>query len=1363
MCIRHLKIGFISCCFSLMISGAAMGDDLEIYLGSGNSSITYNPNVLFIMDTSGSMGSKDGTSQSRMLRVQNALKDTLNAATNINAGLMRFSDFGGPILYPIRPIDDYVTPEMVVSISDENDDAHEIAASVSLSGEPLVLSQGKQTLFTGLRFQNLNIPQGAVITSAFIRFTSHAFNSAETVMTIDAELSADSAAFSNTESDLSSRTLSTNTIIWDTDNGFPLAGQTVSTPELSSLVQEIVDQSDWCGGNDMSFIIRSTGATASSARQALSFEEGSGRSPQLVIKYDDSSATGCVAGTHTYQVSSQQDNSEEKSNGYDATGKELTFRSASNRYIGLRFQNLSIAQGATISSAYLIFTAYQNGSGYASFDIQASDQADAEDFSNHTRYMLRDKAKTIITPWTDIPNWQRNQSYPSPDISASIQAVIDRGDWQSGNDLMLILSNFNGRRGAYTYNGKPSGATQLVIEFAGNATPGSTSTVREHLIGKVDELAASGLTPIVDTLYEAVQYYGGLPVDYGLRRGTSSVSSTVRRNTRVSHRLSYEGGNSVLPSGCSDTNLSASACINEYIPAGASYSTPIVDQQCQTNNHIVLLSDGIANNNHSQSKIQSLLGINNCLASSQGEHCTLDLVKNVSKSADSVIDSRIVTHTIGFATGSTAASFLNKLALQSGGSFHQADNSSELINAFQSILRSVKDVNATFVSTGVAVNQLNRLTHKDELYFALFKPSEGTIWPGNLKKYKIDGDKILDKNGADTIDDGTGFFSENAHSYWSTLSDGNDVRLGGAAAKLDLVRQVYTFDSPGSIMTSSNQLHESNSNITLNDLAISTQPDASALRNELLKWARGVDVQDDDADGSITDVRLTMGDPIHSQPVIINYAEDDSAIFVATNHGFLHSFDPETGEENFAVIPKTLLSNLHDFYLNASTFSHVYGLDGHLVPRKVGDQHWLYVGMRRGGNNYYVFNVTNKTAPKLEFSIEGGSTGFEKLGQSWSKPTLTKIKIGDTSTEVMIIGGGYDEQQDDKTIRSPDSVGNAVYIVDANTGALIWSASNEGADLNLPEMQYSIPARISVIDREADGYADHMYVVDTGGQLFRIDIANGEALSDMFNSKLMADFGGETEETNRRFYYGPDVSEINLSGQPYYAVALGSGFRAHPLNETIQDQFYLIQDDGVFTLDENGNYTFPEHTILPAALYDASAHLLTSGNEEQRQIASNAFADKPGWLINLDSGGEKVLAAPFMLNYKVFFTTYVPATASTSLCAPPTGNSRAYLVDIVSGNAVTDLNKDGTLQHEDRYAQLKQTGIAPETKILIEDIVQPVVCLGTECTSAVIAIDEDGEAQECGSDFSCLAENIYGRFERVQRSSWKTETERADP
>jgi|TARA_B100000035_G_scaffold312420_1_gene323839 type IV pilus assembly protein PilY1 len=95
-----------------------------------------------------------------------------------------------------------------------------------------------------------------------------------------------------------------------------------------------------------------------------------------------------------------------------------------------------------------------------------------------------------------------------------------------------------------------------------------------------------------------------------------------------------------------------------------------------------------------------------------------------------------------------------------------------------------------------------------------------------------------------------------------------------------------------------------------------------------------------------------------------------------------------------------------------------------------------------------------------------------------------------------------------------------------------------------------------------------------------------------------------------------------------------------------------------------------------------------------------------------------------------------------------------------NGNAVTDVNNDGEVNDADRSAELKQTGIAPETKILIEDIVSPVVCLGTECVSAVIDVDEDGNDEACTNAFECLAENIYGRFERIQRGSWHSETER---
>jgi type IV pilus assembly protein PilY1 len=518
--------------------------------------------------------------------------------------------------------------------------------------------------------------------------------------------------------------------------------------------------------------------------------------------------------------------------------------------------------------------------------------------------------------------------------------------------------------------------------------------------------------------------------------------------------------------------------------------------------------------------------------------------------------------------------------------------------------------------------------------------------------------------------------------------------------------------------------------------------------------------------GSATNInaglmRLRMGDPIHSQPVIINYSDTDSAVFVSTNHGFLHSIDAQDGSENFAIAPKELLANLHYFYSDGSSFSHQYGLDGDLVVRNVGDKIYLYLGMRRGGNNYYVFDVTAKMDPKLKFTINGGQGEFENLGQSWSRPILTKIKIGNDVKDVMIIGGGYDEDQDEKTVRSQDSVGNSVFIIDANDGSLLWSASNENADLILDDMKYSIPASVSAIDRNNDGLADHIYVADMGGQLFRLDIYNGKNKNELVSGGLLASFTGDTAQENRRFYYGPDVSEITLGQEQYYAVAIGSGFRASPLDTVIEDEFYLIKDTGVFNTDDEGKFLLPSSAFTQESLYDATEHRLTSSNSQEREIEAKALLEKNGWRIRLNSGGEKVLASPLILDYKIFFTTYLPASASDSLCIEPSGNSRAYLVNMRNGNAVADINRNNEKEPQDRFAQLAQTGIAPDTKILIENIAQPVVCLGAQCVSAVIEIDDNGNEVACGSAFECLAQNIYGRFERVQKDTWTTEIEKS--
>ena len=100
-------------------------------------------------------------------------------------------------------------------------------------------------------------------------------------------------------------------------------------------------------------------------------------------------------------------------------------------------------------------------------------------------------------------------------------------------------------------------------------------------------------------------------------------------------------------------------------------------------------------------------------------------------------------------------------------------------------------------------------------------------------------------------------------------------------------------------------------------------------------------------------------------------------------------------------------------------------------------------------------------------------------------------------------------------------------------------------------------------------------------------------------------FRSDIEADNRRFYYGPDISEISLDTDHYYAVVLGSGFRAHPLNTTINDHFYMIKDEGVFTLDENGDYGLPSTPLGLNNLYDATEHLLTSSDSVAKELVSD--------------------------------------------------------------------------------------------------------------------------------------------------------------
>ncbi|MFK7808241.1 MAG: lamin tail domain-containing protein, partial [Saprospiraceae bacterium] len=115
----------------------------------------------------------------------------------------------------------------------------------------------------GIRFQNIPFPQGAIINKARIQFTS-AFPTASvgpSNLTIEAELSANSSTFSNAANDVSNRPTGSESINWQPEEWTVLNAATEKerTPDLSVLVQEVVDQSNWSEDNAISFIFSGTG------------------------------------------------------------------------------------------------------------------------------------------------------------------------------------------------------------------------------------------------------------------------------------------------------------------------------------------------------------------------------------------------------------------------------------------------------------------------------------------------------------------------------------------------------------------------------------------------------------------------------------------------------------------------------------------------------------------------------------------------------------------------------------------------------------------------------------------------------------------------------------------------------------------------------------------------------------------------------------------------------------------------------------------------------------------------------------------------------------------------------------------------
>jgi len=588
----------------------------------------------------------------------------------------------------------------------------------------------------------------------------------------------------------------------------------------------------------------------------------------------------------------------------------------------------------------------------------------------------------------------------------------------------------------------------------------------------------------------------------------------------------------------------------------------------------------------------------------------------------------IQTYILGVGLSDQAKAKLDTMAVHGGtdvfGHAHYADNPQQMIDALDRVFSDIIERSYSFISPTVPSV---RVVDNDFLYLSSFTPNATPFWPGSLKAYRLnsDGTFPVDGNG-----------NPSQSPLWtSTIPN-------------DRVIKTYT---------SAHGFQNFDTSIAPSELRLSTTND----RDQLISYVRN----------------QKLGDILHSNSVIVgspsSFYRDDGfsspggfyenhqtrtkVILVGANDGMLHAFSADTGIEQWAFIPNEVLKNLrsmqtsHTFYVDSSPkVADVWFYRDENDTTKGADE-WrtiLICGLRKGGKTYFALDITDTLNPQYlwQFPSSTSPHTLAKVGQSWSEPTIGKVKIekngGLVERWVAFIGGGYD---------SKDKAGTCLFVVDVKTGEMIKAFTN------LTKMDHSIVASPAAVDTNADGYIDKIYVGDLDGQMWVFDVSfdpSTKKSDSTWSGKRL--FAAPSNEKHM-IYYQPAVG-FDKNYKPI--VFFGTGNREDPNDySNHRERFYAVKDDGL------GSYPRQESNLTDVT-------------------NTNTFIQPldpiKGWFIKLskeDKSVEKVLSKPSLFNHLLYFTTYTNQPTK-DLCSN-TSVAKLYVVEYLSGGGALNVDDQAEL------------------------------------------------------------------------------------
>lgn len=277
---------------------------------------------------------------------------------------------------------------------------------------------------------------------------------------------------------------------------------------------------------------------------------------------------GGTGGSYNTTVAASSDDAEEAAAGgtpsLTSSDLELGFESATEKIVGVRFTDIPVPQGATVTDAWIQFTADESDSAVSNLTITAEDADNAATFTTAANNISGRTPTTASVAWSSIPAWtsgQRGTDQRTPNLAPVVQEVVDRGSWASGNAIAFLITNASGTsyRVAESFD-KGAGTAEFHVTWSGSGgtpptvSPATGFTATAISSTRIDLAWTDAATN--EDLYRIERGFDG--VNYSLLTtlpaNSSAYSDTgLFPNTTYYYQVRPEKAGSAAPSWVSDS------------------------------------------------------------------------------------------------------------------------------------------------------------------------------------------------------------------------------------------------------------------------------------------------------------------------------------------------------------------------------------------------------------------------------------------------------------------------------------------------------------------------------------------------------------------------------------------------------------------------------------------------------------------------------------------------------------------------------------------------------------------------------------------------------------------------------------------